>query len=825
MGIVLSAENVSIRYITGDFKDIGLKEYVVRRLTNNYHVKEFMAVDGVSFELEEGDMLGIIGSNGAGKSTLLKAVAGIMVPTQGKITANGDIAALLELGSGFDGDLTVRENAYLRGAMLGYTREFMDETYDQIIDFAELKEFEDRPFKQLSSGMKSRLAFSIASLVKPDILILDEVLSVGDGAFQEKSAKKMREIISQGATTILVSHSLNQIRELCNKVLWLDHGRQVAFGETEEICDRYEAFLSHGGGGGSSLDTQTEAGKAETAKRRTDEAETSVRESPRHARRFACSLDLEKILKLSLPLLYIIFLVFLFIEESYIGGNEEILIVPRPESGSVTFRGAMVDGDWFDPQGIVVNLAEGGWTLDETENTLTATNNQSLQLNLPFGKERSLVFNIGPEEGIVEIHGAQNNQEIDLHREESNDYGEAFSLPCVRFIDPLKRELASFAFIVLLILAMAACNIHCRRAHRGQGLIKAGRNGAIELLRFYIALCVLVHHYCGLTPGGYLGVDFFFILSGYLLMQYYKTREKGNMPAAMAAACYTKQRYLRLIPMYLFAFFLSIGLFVCHFDGGLPGAMLTDNFWELTMLESFGFTENLAVGPGWYCSALLIAGFCVYFLLNRYKETYLYVIAPLSLLLIFVWTRQSIGHLNRWLQFDSFISTGTLRGFAEMGLGCICFEIVSKLCDRKLRSRWPSTMLELLCFSYMNYVIWKAAPSDKDFVAVFAMAALITSLFMGGSLWSKLFQNRLSQYLGSISMGIFLTHTILLRIDWANLGARIGLSWATSSVIYLLFVLALSTVSTQFVENILWQLRQASYVQRAEASYSNHQNT
>lgn len=243
MGVMLKAENVAIRYITGDFKDIGLKEYTMRRFTGNYQVKEFMAVDGVSFELNEGDMLGIVGANGAGKSTLLKAVAGIMEPTRGKITANGDIAALLELGSGFDGDLTVKENAYLRGAMLGYTKEFMDATYEQIIDFAELREFENRPFKQLSSGMKSRLAFSIASLVKPDILILDEVLSVGDGAFQEKSARKMREIISQGATTILVSHSLEQIRELCNKVLWLDHGRQVAFGDSAEICDKYEAFL------------------------------------------------------------------------------------------------------------------------------------------------------------------------------------------------------------------------------------------------------------------------------------------------------------------------------------------------------------------------------------------------------------------------------------------------------------------------------------------------------------------------------------------------------------------------------------------------------
>ena len=242
--VILEAKNVSIRYITGDFKDIGLKEYVLRKLKGDYHVTEFWADKDVSFTLERGEMLGIIGSNGAGKSTLLKAVSGIMVPTEGEIVREGTIAALLELASGFDGDLTVRENAYLRGAMLGYTRKFMDETYEQIIDFAELRDFEDRPFKQLSSGMKSRLAFSIACLVKPDILILDEVLSVGDGAFRKKSEQKMREIISGGATTILVSHSLAQVRELCTKVLWLHKGRQIDFGaDVKGICDRYQQFL------------------------------------------------------------------------------------------------------------------------------------------------------------------------------------------------------------------------------------------------------------------------------------------------------------------------------------------------------------------------------------------------------------------------------------------------------------------------------------------------------------------------------------------------------------------------------------------------------
>lgn len=242
--MMVEIKNVSVRYILGDFKDIGLKEYVVRRLKRDYKVREFWAVDGVSFSLEKGDMLGIVGSNGAGKSTLLKVVTGIMVPTKGSAKVNGTIAALLELASGFDGDLTVRENTYLRGAMLGYTRGYMNEMYDKIIAFAELKEFEDRPFKQLSSGMKSRLAFSIASLVNPDILILDEVLSVGDGAFRKKSEKKMMEIINGGATTILVSHSLDQVRNMCNKVLWLDRGKQIAFGQTQEICDRYEEFLS-----------------------------------------------------------------------------------------------------------------------------------------------------------------------------------------------------------------------------------------------------------------------------------------------------------------------------------------------------------------------------------------------------------------------------------------------------------------------------------------------------------------------------------------------------------------------------------------------------
>ena len=215
-----------------------------RRITGNFHVTEFWADRHVTFSLEQGDMLGIIGSNGAGKSTLLKAVTGIMIPTGGAIRTQGKIAALLELASGFDANMTVRENTYLRGAMLGYTKEFLDSKYDEIIAFAELENFQDHMFKQLSSGMKSRLAFSIACLVDPDILILDEVLSVGDGAFRKKSGDRMRKILSSGKTGVLVSHSVHQVRELCNKVLWLDHGNQIAFSDDVNLyCDAYEEYL------------------------------------------------------------------------------------------------------------------------------------------------------------------------------------------------------------------------------------------------------------------------------------------------------------------------------------------------------------------------------------------------------------------------------------------------------------------------------------------------------------------------------------------------------------------------------------------------------
>lgn len=241
--MVIDVKNVTVQYTVSNFREIGLKEYLIKKVKREIKTEHFTAVDNVSFSLEEGDFLGIIGTNGAGKSTLLKVISGIMKPAKGSVTVNGKIAALLELGSGFDGDLTLKENIYLRGAMLGYTKEFVTEKYKSILEYSELTEFENRAFKQLSSGMKSRLAFAISCLMEPEILILDEVLSVGDAAFRAKSEATMMNIIKNGCCTLFVSHSLPQVRRLCNKVLWLDKGKQIAFGDVNTVCDKYERYI------------------------------------------------------------------------------------------------------------------------------------------------------------------------------------------------------------------------------------------------------------------------------------------------------------------------------------------------------------------------------------------------------------------------------------------------------------------------------------------------------------------------------------------------------------------------------------------------------
>lgn len=237
---MITVKNVSIRYLMVYDRVKSIKEYIVQKIKGKVKYEEFWALKNIDFQVEKGEVVGIIGHNGAGKSTLLKIISGILKPTEGSVSVQGVIVPMLELGSGFDQDLTGRENIFLNGAILGYSEEFLKQKYDEIVEFSELGKFIEIPLRNYSSGMIMRLAFSIATVVNPDILIVDEILAVGDADFQAKSKARMMELMGGGTTVLFVSHTLDQIREMCDKVLWIEHGQMQAFGETEEICNKYE---------------------------------------------------------------------------------------------------------------------------------------------------------------------------------------------------------------------------------------------------------------------------------------------------------------------------------------------------------------------------------------------------------------------------------------------------------------------------------------------------------------------------------------------------------------------------------------------------------
>lgn len=230
-----------MKFNLGIEKNYSMKEAFIAMFDKKRRQKptEFWALDDLTFNVKKGEVVGLIGSNGAGKSTLLKVVSGVMKPTKGKVEVRGIISPMIELGAGFDLELTARENIYLNGAILGYSKEFLEEKFDDIVKFSELEEFLDVPVKNFSSGMTAKLAFSIATVVNPEILIVDEILSVGDIKFQEKSKGKMLEMIKGGTTVLYVSHSLESIKDLCDKVIWIEHGKLIKMGNAKEICDEY----------------------------------------------------------------------------------------------------------------------------------------------------------------------------------------------------------------------------------------------------------------------------------------------------------------------------------------------------------------------------------------------------------------------------------------------------------------------------------------------------------------------------------------------------------------------------------------------------------
>ena len=237
-------DNVSMKFNLSKEKVDSLKDYSIKSIKKEIKYNEFWALQNVSFTVEKGDRVGILGLNGAGKSTLLKVIAGVFKPTEGSVTKHGKMVPLLELGAGFDQQYTGKENIYLYGAMLGYSKEFIDEKYDEIVKFSELKDFIDVPIKNYSSGMKSRLGFSIATVVSPKILILDEVLSVGDAKFRKKSEKKVLSMFDSGVTVLFVSHSLAQVQRICNKAMILEKGKLIAYGDIDTISKQYEKMTN-----------------------------------------------------------------------------------------------------------------------------------------------------------------------------------------------------------------------------------------------------------------------------------------------------------------------------------------------------------------------------------------------------------------------------------------------------------------------------------------------------------------------------------------------------------------------------------------------------
>lgn len=243
---MVEVNNVTVRYKMANDKVSSLKEFIIKKAKKEITENEFLALNDVSFTVDKGDVIGIVGRNGAGKSTLLKIVSGIQKPANGNVVLHGRVVPMLELGAGFDMELSGKENVYLNGAVLGYTKEFLDERYEDILAFSELGDFINMPVRNYSSGMVARLAFSIASQVNPEILIVDEVLSVGDENFQKKSRDRMVELMSGGSTVLFVSHNINQIKDICNKAVWLSHGQVVMTGDSETVCDKYKESLMNG---------------------------------------------------------------------------------------------------------------------------------------------------------------------------------------------------------------------------------------------------------------------------------------------------------------------------------------------------------------------------------------------------------------------------------------------------------------------------------------------------------------------------------------------------------------------------------------------------
>lgn len=484
-----------------------------------------------------------------------------------------------------------------------------------------------------------------------------------------------------------------------------------------------------------------------------------------------------------------------------------VTVASRLEGQQVVFRGATVDGVWYNPADLIQSAE--GWEYEATTNTYFTTHQVEMILNLPKGSDRILVFNTGEGQGNISIEIAGQITEYTLSNYAASDVGTPFPVANSEATGDQIAKVRNYSGFILVCAytVLLVGLIVFFSDNKAPKRTKSKRNSAIELLRFVIIMSVVVHHYCPISPNGYLGVDFFFVLSGFLLMSHFVARYQPEQDAITQAISYTKNKYLKLIPYYLLAFMLSILLSVAMNKGLTVGSFVKSAVWELSMMEGFGITQNLLVGPGWYCSSLLIAGFVIYFLLGKFQKNYVFFIAPLSFMIVFTYMALNFGNLNRWMQVDTCISTGTLRGFAEMGLGCMCYQFFDYARDKlKNRMKVISSIIELLCISFILYVMYGKNAQGYDFVCVLVMSTLITSFFIANSYLSKLLSNPISQYLGKISVSIYLNHIIISYVDWY---ALIGINWYYTFFLYLCIVVCFSCVSNKCIELITQSLNKS----------------
>lgn len=489
--------------------------------------------------------------------------------------------------------------------------------------------------------------------------------------------------------------------------------------------------------------------------------------------------------------------------------NTQISVTAYLDSGNVTFRGATIDGEWWGPDTIVSNSAS--WARTDN-NTFTAVDEQPLLISLPEGKTRTLTFNAGPNEGKATVNVEGEVFEFDFKNEITYELGYPYDLPDLDVASRYEISVNTVLFILVVLSFMIFVSFYLKQNIDINSIVYIEKSSSIEIMRFLIIMCVVIHHYnANIAPAGYLGVDFFFLLSGFLLMQHYETKQCISEDAAVAALKYTKGRYFRLIPYYLFSFVFCIFVSICLRESISISYLIENNIWELLMLDGFGLSNSMIVGTGWYCSSLIIVSFVIYFLLTKCNKTYLYFVAPISFFVILGWMYQNIGHLNRWTQIDTFTWTGNLRGFAELGFGCICYKIYTKLKsninDSKDKYTVISTFVEILCVAYIFYTIFKIGKSHADFICVLFMSVLIISLFLGNSYISRILKNKVVNFLGTISVSIYLLHPVLQKINWYNLLLPLGFDYKASFLLYLVIVVIFSGVSTVFINRLLDRLK------------------